>query len=276
MAKVSKEAKHLYSEKISEYKRSLEETAKKVNQMKLILQRDDSGAAYKRLLIADESMKQVSLYCIMNQLSLDLLGIKNEFFINEARKACYESVILLESVFSDLINAPFADYKDNLLEIATYPVDSKYNLLKKLGFSITMVKDAFGENSKWKNSFTDLEARHAIVANNSIDFKHIVKELDPRERELFALHISFIEMTIRALNDAANNYRLRYELTTSKIDDFRKAILLLATLRRLYSYIGKKKELSEVQKKIDVWKAKLQSDMVIQEKKQKESRRKAP
>lgn len=273
MAKVSKEAKHLYSEKISEYKRSLEETTKKVNQMKLILQRDDSGASYKRLSIADETMSLVALYCIMNRLSLDLLGIKNEFFINEARKACYECLILLEEVFSDLVNAPFADYKDNFIEIATYPVDAKYRLIKKLGFSINMVKDAFGENSKWKMSFVDLEGRHAVISHNSIDFKNIAKELDPRERELFTMHISFIEMTIRALNDSANNFRLKYELTTNKLDDFRRAILILATLKRLYSYIGKKKELAEVQKKVDVWKMKLKSDMEKQEKIAKEQRR---
>lgn len=274
MAKVSKEAKHLYSDKISEYKKSLEETTKKINQMKLILQRDDSGASYKRLLIADETMKLVSLYGIMNNLSLDLLGIKNEFFINEARKSLYETIILLEAVFGDTVNAPFSEYQDNFADFATYPVESKYNLLKKLGFCITMVKDAFGENSKWKMSFIDLEGRHAVISNNSIDFKHIVKELDPREKELFGLHINFIEMTVRALNDAANNYRLKYELTTSKLDDFKKAILLLATLRRLYSYIGKKKEMNEIQKKVDVWKAKFQSDMLVQEKKAKENRRK--
>ena len=273
MAKVSAEAKQLYSGKISEFKRSLEETTKKIDQMKLILQRDDSGAAYKRILIADETMKLVSLYCIMNRLSLDLLGIKNEFFINEARKSCYETLILLEAVFSDVVNAPFADYKDNFIDIATYPIESKYNILKKLGFCINMVKDAFGENSKWKLSFIDLEGRHAVISNNSIDFKTMVNELDPRERELFGLHINFIEMTIKALNDSANNYRLKYELTTFKLEDFKKAILLLATLRRLYSYIGKKKETQEVQKKIDAWKAKLQSDMLAQEKKDKESRR---
>lgn len=270
MAKVSKEAKHLYSEKISEYKRTLEETNKKINQMKLILQSDKSGASYKRLLIAEESMRLISLYCIMNRLSLDLLGIKNEFFINEARKACYEAIVLLEEVFSDAINAPFSEYQENIAEISTYPVESKYNLLKKLGFCIQMVKNAFGENSKWKMSFIDLEGRQAIISHNSIDFKHIVKELDPRAREVFGLHINFIEMTIRALNDSANSYRLKYELTTSKLDDFRTAILFLATLKRLYSYIGKKRELEEVQKKIDVWKAKLQSDMAIQEKKAKE------
>ncbi|QEN03757.1 hypothetical protein EW093_03255 [Thiospirochaeta perfilievii] len=273
MAKVSKEAKHLYSEKISEYKRNLEETTKKINQMKLILQRDDSGASYKKILIADETMKLISLYGIMNRLSLELLGIKNEFFINEARKACYESLILLEAVFGDLVNAPFADYKDNFVEFNTYPIESKYNLLKKLGFSINMVKDAFGENSKWKLSFIDLEGRHAVISHNCIDFKSIAKELDPRERELYSLHISFIEMTIKALNDAANSYRLKYELTTNKLDDFKRAILLLATLRRLYSYIGKKKEMAEVQKKIDVWKAKLQSDKQIQENRQREARK---
>ncbi|OQY40060.1 MAG: hypothetical protein B6229_02620 [Spirochaetaceae bacterium 4572_7] len=272
MAKVSKEAKQLYSEKISEYKRSLEETTKKIDQMKLILKSDNSGAAYKRLLISDETMKLVSLYDIMNRLSLELLGIKNEFFINEARKACYESLILLEAVFSDSMNAPFSDYQDKLEEVATYPVESKYSLLKKLGFSINMVKDAFGENSKWKMSFIDLEGRHAILSHNSINFKNIVKELDPRQRDLFAMHINFLDMTIRALNDSANNYRLKYELTTFKIDDFKKAILLLATLRRLYSYIGKKKELTVVHKKIEVWKSKLESDQLKQDQKIKQGR----
>ena len=75
MAKVSKEAKQLYSEKVSEYKKTLEETTKKVNQMKLILQRDSSGASYKRILIADETMSLVSLYCLMNRLVITSYSI---------------------------------------------------------------------------------------------------------------------------------------------------------------------------------------------------------
>ena len=272
MAKVSKEAKQLYSDNISGFKREIEDSTKKISQMKLILQTDKTGASFKRLSIANETLKLVTLYVVMNRLSLELLGIKNEFFINEARKACYEALILLEDVFSSKINVPFSEYQSKLEEIATYPVETKYNLLKKLGFSTVMVKNAFGENSKWKTSFIDLEGRIAVIANNSIDFKNVVKEMDPRQRDLFALHISFIEMTIRALNESANNYRVKYELTTSKIDDFKRAILLLATLKRLYSYIGKKRELEEVQKKIDVWKSKLQSDMLKQEQKKKDKK----
>jgi len=72
MAKISKEAKHIYSERISDFKKKLDDTTKKVQQMKLILQSDDTGAAFKRLLISDELMKVAAVNCIMNRLSLDL------------------------------------------------------------------------------------------------------------------------------------------------------------------------------------------------------------
>ena len=129
MAKISKEAKHIYSERISDFKKKLDDTTKKVQQMKLILQSDDTGAAFKRLLISDELMKVASVNCIMNRLSLDLLGIKNEFFINEARKACYEALVFLEAVFSNAINVPYTEYEPYLKEIATYPVQQKYFLI---------------------------------------------------------------------------------------------------------------------------------------------------
>ena len=60
-----------------------------------------------------------------------------------------------------------------------------------------------------------------------------------------------------------------YEVIT---DDFKRAILLLATLRRLYSYIGKKREMEEVQKRIDVWKTKLEADKILQEKQARENK----
>lgn len=272
MAKVSKEAKSIYSERISEYKKFIDETSQKLKQLKIVLTKDEGGASFKRLLLADESMNLVSYYCIMNRLSIELLGVRNEFFLNEGRKACYEALVSVEQVFSDLVDVPYNEYQEKLIDVRAFPVDQKYNMIKKLGFCIQLVKDSFGENSKWKWAFVEMEGRHAVVAKNCLDLKTMVKELDPRAKQMYKLHMEFLKLTTALLGDAADNHRLKYELSTKKIDDFRVAISYLGALRRLYAYVGQKKAHDEILRKIEGWKAKMNQDLKKAEEMQKQKR----
>ena len=50
----------------------------------------------------------------MNSLSLSFLGVKNEAFLNEARKCIYKALIYLEEIVSPIIDAPFSDYEQGL------------------------------------------------------------------------------------------------------------------------------------------------------------------
>ena len=88
MAKVSEVAKKKYSEKIKVYKKLVDDQLQKEQQILQILKNDDTGSAFKKLMLANEILNVVSYYLLMNELSLSLLGIKNEAFLNEGRKSC--------------------------------------------------------------------------------------------------------------------------------------------------------------------------------------------
>ena len=52
----------------------------------------------------------------------------------------------------------------------------------------------------------------------------------------------------------------KYELSTSRMDDFKTAINFLAALKRFLTLTNQKREIEELKKKIDIWKQKMESD----------------
>jgi hypothetical protein len=75
----------------------------------------------------------------MNDLSKAMLGVKNESFLNNARKTCYKVIIYLEKVVTSLLDVPFSDYEEQLDAISGFDPAQRYSLLNKLGFAIESV-----------------------------------------------------------------------------------------------------------------------------------------
>ena len=112
-----------------------------------------------------------------------------------------------------------------------------------------MLKDAFGDNSKWKWSFVELEGRFATVSKNFIDMKSCVKDyFDPGSQD-YETTVLYIRMIQKQLNDSATAYRDKYELSTRRIDDMRNAIKYLLALRKLYIAISDATQAEEVKKR---------------------------
>ena len=264
MAKVSSEAKRRYYEKIKEYKSIVDQMAQHEASIQQIMDNQEKGQAYKRLTLADEGLNMVSYYLLMNYLSISLLGIKNEGFLNNARKACYKSIIYLEDVVTSYIDVPYSEYEEYLHEIVEFDYKQRWELLSKLGFATDAIIESYGSNSKWKWSFVELEGRFATVAKNMLNLKQLVGQLDPRA-EGYKVYKAHLAMVKQLLEEAANNYRQKYELSTLRIDDFKLAIRYLAALRRLHMLLGEVEESDVIKKKIDVWKSKMEADSKSQE-----------
>ncbi len=122
-----------------------------------------------------------------------------------------------------------------------------------------MVKDSFGENTKWKWPMVDLEARLATVSKNCLDLKTLVQGMDPRS-EGYRERIEFFNLSRKLLQDAADSYRKKYEVTNKRMDDFRKAISFLGALQRLSMLLGRQNEAVNLKKKSEIWKKKMESD----------------
>jgi hypothetical protein len=259
MAKVSEEARTRYFEKIKEYKTQNETTLTQEQKIQILIDNAQDSGAYHKLELAEANLSILSNYLLMNQLSLDLLGIKNENYLNDARKISYKIVIYLEDVFSDYIDVPYSDYASKIEMVQDYPELNRYALIRKLGFSIQMVKDGFGENSKWKWSIIELEGRLATLSKNLIDLKKFVPGMDPRS-EGFRARLEHFRLTCKLLQNAADNFRMKYELSTNRMDDFKTAINYLSALKRFLMLTNQKREIEELKKKIDIWKQKMESD----------------
>jgi hypothetical protein len=259
MAKVSGEAKQRYYEKIKEYKSIVEKIQLSEKNMLTLLDKDEHGQSYKRLTLANENLNMVSYYLLMNELSLSLLGIKNEGFLNEARKTIYKALIYLEEVVTSYIDVPYSEYEKNLETISDYGYRQRWDLLCKLGFAVDSLKESYGTNSKWRWSFVELEGRFATISKNMLNLKEILVKLDPRE-EGYPIYTAHIRMVKQLLEEAANSYRQKYELSTSRLEDFKIAIRYLSALRRLLVLLGETAESEVVKKKIEVWKSKMEAD----------------
>lgn len=260
MGKVSEDARQRYAIRSEVYKKKIDSMLQREKNMQAIIQKDETGGAYKKLTLAEECMNLSSLYLLIHNLSVAMLGVKNEDSINEARKTLYRCIIYLEEIVTDFLDVPYSDYASQLEQIQSFSESKRYQLMLKLGLSIRLVMDAFGDNSKWKWSFVELEGRFATVAKNIIDLKSATKDgLDPHSPD-YDETIYHLRLVKQLLQQSSDRYREKYELSTNRIDDFRIAINYLCALRRIHVLLNERDEAEEIKKKADIWKEKMEKD----------------
>lgn len=260
MKKTSEEAKRRYMDYIQEYKAFIEAAQERERAAKAALAADGQGAALAKLALASDNLDVVAHYLLMNTLSVSLLGIRNETFLNEARKSCYKAIIWLEEVVTPLVDAPFSEYEESLAAIEGFPDASRYDLVRKLGFAIDAIEEGFGENSKWKWSFVELEGRFAAVTRNLLNLKTLLAGMDPRV-EGYDARLAHLALARELLQQSADRYRQKYEMSNLRVDDIKAGINFLAALRRLHAALGENEQAEVVKKKAEIWKAKMEDDL---------------
>ncbi|MDR2245440.1 MAG: hypothetical protein LBE17_02005 [Treponema sp.] len=264
MAKVSDQERQFYFEKLAPYRVVIDAVLAREKKQLLIIQQNPVNVAFKRLALADDMLSLASYYIMLNGLSLVVLKSKNEEALNDARKSLYKSIFYLEQVVTGLVDVGFSEYEDKTAEIVSMESSQRYFLVRKLGLAIQLLENAYGDNTKWKWSFVELEGSLAAVAKNILDMKTIVANTDPcsPDYQPTTYHVRLVR---RLLSQAADRYREKYELSTSQIDDFRQGINFLGALRRLLMVMGDHEEAEAVRKKIDVWNSKLEADIRTQQ-----------
>ena len=260
MAKISIEERNQYLEKIKPYRDKIVEIGAREKEILSAIQKESTDAAFKRLALVDEMLNLASYQIMISLVSQMRLKIKEENALNDGRKSLYKSVIYLEEVVSNYVDSPYSDYEEKLGEIASMDAAGRYRLIRKMGLAIELLENAYGDNTKWRWSFVELEARFAAVAKNIIDLKNAVANTDPRSPN-YEPTVYHLRMIKKLLTQAADRYREKYELSTSRIDDFKQGINFLGSLRRLHVLLGDREEAETVKKKLEIWSAKLETDI---------------
>ena len=252
-----KEKKRKYGEEIAFLKRKADEVNQQIRHYE---QKQTDNPNLSKISLASGYVDLVSVYCAMTDLSLSLLGFKNESFLDLARKSLYKSIITLESVVSNIVDLPLGENYDLLKSLEGFSDGEKLRLVKKLGFTISLLEDRYGKNSKWKWSFVEIGGRYAVVAKNLFDFRSYQEKNDPRV-EGFDDRYDYLFLVKDLLIDSSNRYREKYELTDHTPDDMKKAIDSLRALKKVHTLFNEMGEVQNITKRIDLWTQKLDDDL---------------
>jgi len=268
MGKITQEQRNRYFEMVKEYRKTIEAGLAKEKTLLELLGKEESGAAYKRLFLAETVLDLSSWYVLVNGLSVSLLGLKNEDYLLEARKVLVRAIKYLEDTVSPYLDAPYSDYEAKVEEIRDFDAAGRYRLVRKLGFAVQSLEDAFGENSKYSASFIELWGKMAAVTKNLVNLKTAVVDTDfsSPNRNIVLAHLGLVKSLFQR---SADKYREQYELYTHKHQDFKQAIAYLSALRRLHMNLGERDDAETMKKKADVWNSKLEADSKKQEEKKR-------
>ena len=179
MAKISNEERHMYFEKIKPYMAAINALLKREELALKTIKKDEKDAAVKRLFLAEAMISLAANYIVLNGISQSMLKLRSEEALNDGRKSLYKAVIYMEEVVSPFIDAPFSDYEEKLAEIHTVDAQKRFAIVKKLGLVLQLLESAYGDRTKWRWSFVELEGRLATVTKNIMNLKTAVINTDP-------------------------------------------------------------------------------------------------
>lgn len=260
MAKLDSESREEFNAEADHYKKRINESLEKEKSMLTVMKNDSVGIEYKKLILAEEMIYIATLYVAINGSSMKILQIKNNDALNDARKTLYKAIIYLEEIVTNSINVAYSELSDNLAAISNTPIQKRYQLMQKLGLAIQMVIDGFGDNSKWKWSFVELQGRYAVVAKNLLDMKAAVKDYFDPNATNYEPTVLYVRLVKKLIEDSATAYRDRYELSTRRIDDINAGINFLLASRRIAVALGSSEEAEEIKKKAITWKKLMEAD----------------
>lgn len=269
MAKITEKERNEYQQRIDLYKAKIDEIANKLKNNSLEMVKNKEKEPLLRIDNANLYLNQITIYCGMNEISVNLLAVKNTAYLEKARQLLYEAIMSIEKVVTNFLDVPFADYADQINKIANIVDSDRLALVKKIGYCIDIVKENFGENTKWKWSFIEIEGRMSVVTKNIFDLRRFQKLDDPREvgfRERRE-HLSIIQ---KLLSNSSNGYREKFELSTKDLEDLKKAIDFQKSLLRINQLLGDNEKIENCKKQIEVWNTLLEKHAAqIEEEKKK-------
>jgi len=260
-----KEKKQKFNDGIFLLKKKVDEIQQKI---KFLESKKGDNENFNRVMIASHYVDLVSVYCAMADLSLNILGFKNESYLDTGRKTLYRALIAMEGLLSSVIDMPLGENYELLQSLENFNDFERLKLVKKMGYTISLLEDRYGKGSKWKWSFVEIEGRYATIVKNFFDFRTYQEKNNP-EIEGFDARYDYLFMVKDLLIKASNRYREKYEMTNHSPEDMKKAIDFLRVLKRIHLLFNESGEAQNVTKRIELWSQKLEDDMKAKEKKMK-------
>ncbi len=269
---VSKAEKAAYNDEIKDMKRDVEQIRKTVNDVTAKKKKSPSIKNYYNFEMAALRMDAIERLIKMNDLSMEMLGIRNSNFLENARREFYRVLQDLEEVVGDQIDRSLKENDEHLATVSRLNPTHILNLVQRMNRILTAMKSGFGQDSKWKWSFVELQARIAVIIKNITSFSDIQRMRDPRSPHFYERR-DLMQLCKESLTEAARQYRTKYEMAGKARDDLKKSIDYLAVLRKIHALFGEEAEASKLKNIIEAGRMALDADDKAKDKSKKEKDR---
>ena len=265
---VTKAEKVAYNDFVKGYRAKLEELTKQIKEAEQKKKKMPGIKGYINLELILLYIKYIYTLLNMNTVSVNMLKVKNERFLNDARKEFYRVLQLFEEIVGKDIDRMLKENEEYLAAINKLNPQQTLALVKELHVLLQKIMDAFGESSKWKWSFVELQGRVAVITKNMINFSELQKYRDPRKAFYYERQ-DMLKLCKQSLSEAARQYRNKYELSTKSSEDILKSIELLTALRRIHILFGESEEAEKLKNTIEALRLRLEADEKEEEEKKK-------
>jgi len=257
---ITKVQKATYNDEIKPLKAQSDEIEKKIREITLKKKSNPKLEPYYNLEIIAYLFKTIDIYIRMSNLSVNILGIKNNKSLDLAKSNFSKILQLMKEIVGDDVDRDSLKENEEYLErINRLNPRHLYDLATKIDDTLNNLKNSMGEESKWKWFFVELQAKVAVIARNLINFSDILKYRDPRE-EFFRTRIEHLRFAKDLLEEAAKQYRTKYELSSKSREDLKKSIDILEALRKIHITMGEANEAEKLKTIIDAARLNLEAD----------------
>lgn len=259
MGTLSKAEKAAYNDEIKDIKREVEQIKKSLSEAMSKKKKHPAVAGYYNFELASHEMDAIDSFLKMNDLSVEMLGIKNNSYLENARKQFYLVLQHLEEVVGDDIDRTLKENDEYLARVSRINPSQMLNFVQRMHNLLVKLKNKFGQDSKWKWSFVELQARAAVITRNIISFSDVAKLRDPRT-EFFHDRRELMQLCKESLTEAAKQYRTKYEMAGKAREDLTESMNYLAALRKIHVLFGEDTEATKLKNIIDAAKMALEAD----------------
>ncbi|MCB1309277.1 MAG: hypothetical protein KDK30_13885 [Leptospiraceae bacterium] len=237
--------------KIKPYKSTAEDLKKEISTMRAVARRNARIEPYFLFKIAVLGIQRANTLVLMSRLSQEIQNIKNDSYLNDARRELNSLIGDLMKVVGEDIDGTLTENQELLPLIAQVSWEQRLHLCQGFKESIQNVKNAMGESSKWRWSFPDMHMRLATLARNLLDFKAYERiSKDPSHDDYRPLQ-EYFQFMMEESQLAAQEFRTKYELSTRDVSDLQKIQRIFEFQKKIYSFSGQKEELKRVSTSLD-------------------------
>ena len=216
---VDQESKREYNELISGDKKLLSDLDKDTSALKKRIQKEKKLAPLLRIGIIINLLKQIELRLKMNYASEQMMGAKNNGFLDEARKDIHKIFLEGEAMVTLKVGESIDFNREMLEAIKPFSTRQRLNMYKHIKKAIIDLIHAYGENTKWKWSFPDLWTKLAIMGNNIFDFREFQANRDPRKEFYYDLQ-EFLKIIKEDLLFTAGENAKKFRVSTRIFENY--------------------------------------------------------